>query len=183
MDDRTVDHVEFRLDGTLLKTLTDPPFNFAAPTNLAQGAHKVEITAYDRGMNQAKATVNVAFGTVCTSAADCTTSGQVCLDGHCVAGPGMPGGLGTACTANSDCASNQCGSDASGHSYCVEQCDPMNSACPDGFDCSDTGNGAGVCWPGGGGGGGCNTSTTGSGGALMLLLGMTAMFVTRRKRR
>ncbi|HEX5059432.1 MAG TPA: Ig-like domain-containing protein [Kofleriaceae bacterium] len=182
-DDRTVDHAEFRLDGQLVKTLTEAPWNWSAPTTLGQGAHKVEITAYDRGGNTAKQTVNVQNGTVCMAATDCTTAGQVCVDGHCVAGPGMPGGLGSPCTMSTDCASNQCGSDADGNSYCVEACDPSMNACPSGFDCQDAGNGAGVCWPGGGDDGGCSTNTSSSGGAGLLLLGMAAMFITRRRRK
>jgi MYXO-CTERM domain-containing protein len=182
MDDRTVEKAEFRLDGNLIGTKTDGPFNWNAPTTLGQGAHKVEVTGYDHAGNQAKATVNVQFGTVCSTAADCTTQGNVCIDGHCVAGPEMPGGLGTACTGNSDCASGQCGSDADGNSYCVEQCNPADNKCPSGFDCQDAGNGTGVCWPGGESGGGCSTNTSSSGGAFLLLLGLAAMFVTRRRK-
>jgi MYXO-CTERM domain-containing protein len=182
MDDRVVSKVEFRLNGMLIGMREEAPWNFAAPTTLGQGKHKVEVIATDRGGNTASGTVNVQFGTVCMAAADCTTSGNVCIDGHCVVGPGMPGGLGTACTGNDQCASNQCGSDAEGTSYCVEACDLTANACPSGFDCLDTGAGAGVCWPGGDDGGGCSTGTSGSGGAFLLLLGMTALFVTRRRR-
>jgi len=179
-DDRTVEKAEFRLDGQLIKTLTEGPWNWAAPTTLGQGAHVVEVTAYDRGGNIAKQTINVQFGTVCMAATDCTTVGQVCVDGRCVAGPGMPGGLGSACTASTDCASNQCGSDGAGNSYCVEACDPTMNACPSGFDCQDAGNGTGVCWPGGGDNGGCSTNTSSSSGAGLLLLGLAAMFFGTR---
>jgi MYXO-CTERM domain-containing protein len=94
----------------------------------------------------------------------------------------MPGGLGTACTGNGDCASGQCGSDAAGAMYCVETCDPAANACPSGFDCQAAGD-SGVCWPGGDDGGGCSTNTSSSGGAGLLLLGLAAMFVTRRRRK
>jgi MYXO-CTERM domain-containing protein len=180
MDDRIVAKAEFRLNGTLIKTIEDGPFNFNAPAALNQGAHKVEVTVYDRGGNTAKAMVNVQYGTVCAAATDCTTQGNVCIDGHCVAGPGMPGGLGTACTGNDQCASGQCGSDAEGNSYCVEQCDPAANGCPSGFECQAAGGG-GVCWPGGDDGGGCSTNGSGSGAGL-LLLGLTALFVTRKRR-
>ncbi|HEY5950647.1 MAG TPA: Ig-like domain-containing protein [Kofleriaceae bacterium] len=183
MDDRTVDKAEFRLDGMLIATKTEAPFNFSAPVALGQGAHKVEVTGYDRGGNQAKATVNVSFGTVCSTASDCTTAGNVCIDGHCVVGPGMPGGLGTPCTGNGDCSSGQCGSDTKGNSYCVEACDPAANACPSDFECQDAGNGTGVCWPGGDDGGGCSTNTSSSGGAGLLLLGLAAMFVSRKRRK
>jgi hypothetical protein len=181
MDDRVVAKAEFRLDGQLIKTLEDGPWHFAAPAALGQGKHKVEVTAYDRAGNQAKGTVNVQFGTVCMAATDCTTAGNVCIDGHCVAGPGMPGGLGTPCGGNADCASGQCGSDGAGNNYCVEACDPAANGCPSGFDCQDAGGGAGVCWPAPEDGGPCSAGKNGT-GAMMLMLGLVAMFVTRRPR-
>ena len=184
MDDRVVSKVEFRLDGTLIGTREEFPWNYNAPAQLGQGKHKVEVTAYDRAGNVAKATVNVQFGTVCMTATDCTVSGNVCIDGHCVAGPGMPGGLGTECAGNTDCASQQCASDGNGKSYCVEPCDVAADACPDDFSCEDAGNGAGVCWPGGGGGGGpCNVQSTSTGSVFMLMIAFVAVFVTRKRRK
>ena len=79
--------------------------------------------------------------------------------------------------------SSQCGSDAAGNSYCVESCDVAANACPSGFDCLDTGAGAGVCWPGGEDDGGCSTGTDSSGGAFVMLLGLSALFVTRKRRK
>jgi MYXO-CTERM domain-containing protein len=179
-DDRTVEKAEFRLNGALVAERIEAPWNWNAPASLGQGKHKVEITAYDRGGNTTKATVNVQFGTVCTQDAECTTAGQVCLEGHCVAGPGMTGGLGTACTGNQDCASGQCGSDGAGNAYCVEACDLALDACPGGFSCIDTGAG-GVCWPADGDGGGCSTGRNPS-GALLLALGFVGILITRRRR-
>ncbi|NVB78759.1 MAG: Ig-like domain-containing protein [Kofleriaceae bacterium] len=178
-DDRTVEKVTFKLDGAEIKTLTDAPFNFQAPTNLGQGKHKVEVTAVDRGGNATTSTVNVTFGTVCTDDSECTTDGEVCVEGHCVAGPSSEGGLGTPCEANSDCVSGQCAEDSS-NSYCVESCDTAASACPSGFAC--LGDGAsGVCWPSNGDGGGCSTS--GNHGASLLVLGLGAILITRKRRR
>ncbi|HEY5923942.1 MAG TPA: Ig-like domain-containing protein [Kofleriaceae bacterium] len=183
MDDRIVAKAEFRLDGQLIKTLEEGPWNFNAPPTLGQGKHKVEVTGIDRGGNQVKGTVNVQYGTVCMSATDCTTAGNVCIDGHCVAGPGMPGGLGSPCAGNAECASNQCGSDGAGNSYCVEACDLAANACPSGFVCQDSGGGAGVCWPGGEEDGGFCNSGRSSNGALLLFIGLAAMFVTRKRRK
>lgn len=180
-DDRSITKVEFRLDGVLLATRTEIPWHFSAPVDLGQGKHRVEITAYDRGGNKTTSAVNVQYGTVCQAAADCDGAGQVCLDGHCVVGPGMPGGLGQACTDSAECASAQCGSDGT-NSYCVEGCDLAANACPSGFACIDTGNGAGVCWPSGEEGGFCNAGTSSS-GAAMLLIGIAGLFVTRRRRK
>ncbi len=182
MDDRTVDKVEFRLDGQLIGTKLESPWNFNAPASLGQGQHKVELTAYDRGGNSAKGLVNVQFGTVCQAATDCSADGEVCVDGHCVVGPSMPGGLGQPCTGNGDCASDQCGNDGAGNSYCVEACDLTASACPSGFACEDTGNGAGVCWPGGEEESGFCNSGKSSNGAWLLLLGIAGVFATRRRK-
>lgn len=180
-DDRTITKVEFRLDGMLLKTLEEGPWNFSAPVDLGQGKHKVEVTAYDRGDNKMIAVVNVQYGTVCQAAADCEDAGRVCLDGHCVVGPGNPGGLGEACTDSGQCASAQCGSDGA-NSYCVEACDLAANACPSGFSCIDTGGGAGVCWPSEDDGGFCSAGSNSSGAAL-LLVGIAGLFVTRRRRK
>jgi MYXO-CTERM domain-containing protein len=180
-DDRVVQKAEFRLNGMLIGVDEEAPWQWNAPTNLGQGLHKVEISATDRGGNTTKATVTVQFGTVCQAAKDCNTEGHVCIDGHCAAGPGLPGGLGTACTGNESCSSQQCGSDSDGNSYCVEACEIAANGCPSGFDCIDTGGGHGVCWPGGDDGG-CSTTTSGGGGAFVLLLGLSALLVTRRRR-
>ncbi len=181
-DDRTITKAELRLDGTLVKTLEEEAWNFPTPASLSQGAHKLELTAYDRAGNTTKKVVNVAFGTVCTADPECTGDGQVCLDGHCVAGPNTAGGLGSTCTGNADCVSGSCASDVDGNSYCVEGCDPTASGCPGGFSCLETGPGTGVCWPASGGGGGCDTTGGNSNGVLFLALGLLGLVITRKKR-
>jgi MYXO-CTERM domain-containing protein len=121
---------------------------------------------------------------VCTANTDCTTAGDVCVGGHCVPGPSMPGGLGSPCTGNADCASGQCASDGKGHEYCVEACDPAMAQCPSGFSCQATSTGAtsGVCWPGAEhGGGGCSAGS-GAGAPLLFVLGLAGMLITRRRR-
>jgi LPXTG-motif cell wall-anchored protein len=183
-DDRTVTKAELRLDGSVVTTLEEGAWNFPTPSSLTQGAHKLELTAYDRAGNATKRSVNVQYGTVCTQDSDCTNTGELCLEGHCVAGPDANGGLGAVCGENSDCASGPCASDTSGQSYCVEGCDPAANACPGGFSCLETAPGAGVCWPESGGGGGCNT-TGDTGSSSLLLLGLTlgGLVIVRRKRR
>jgi hypothetical protein len=178
-DDRTVEKVEIKLDGMVIKTLTDGPFNSAAPANLGQGMHKVEVIGYDHAMNKTTATVNVQFGTVCVADSDCTTEGNVCVEGHCVAGPSMEGGLGTGCAANEDCSSGQCGNDGN-NSYCTTTCNPEQSACPSGFACLDAGGGNGLCWPSEGGG--CDASGGGQ-GMMMLGIGLVGILIVRRRRR
>jgi hypothetical protein len=178
-DDRVIIKTEFRLDGQLIKTLEDGPWNFNAPPTLAPGRHRVELTAYDRAGNTTKGTVSVAFGSVCTENSECDGT-NVCLDGRCVAGPGSDGGLGSTCETNDQCASNQCANDGN-NGYCVEGCDPAASGCPSGFACEETSPGAGVCWPSSGDGGGCNTGDT-NGGPFVLLLGLAALLITRKRR-
>jgi hypothetical protein len=182
MDDRVIEKVEFRFNGQLLNTKEEPPWAWNAPAQLAQGSHKVEVTAYDRGGNTAKGTVTVAHGNPCTTSTDCTVSGQVCLEGRCVAGPDSTGGLGTACTMNSDCASGQCGSDGGGNNYCVEACDPTMTGCPGGFSCIDAGGGNGVCWPADGDGGICSAGGGKSGGLTLLLIAFAGILITRKRR-
>ncbi len=178
-DDRVIIKAELRLDGQVIKTLEDPPWNFNAPPSLAPGAHRVEVVAYDRANNTTTGVVHVAFGSVCTDDAECGGS-SICLDGRCVAGPGSDGGLGATCGSNDECSSRQCANDGTS-GYCVEGCDPAASGCPSGFSCEETAPAAGVCWPSSGDGGGCNTGDH-QGGALVLLLGLMAILITRRKR-
>jgi hypothetical protein len=180
-DDIAVQKAEMRLDGTLTSTVMGSPWVWNGPANLSQGNHHVEITAYDLAGNTAKAAIDVAYGQSCTTGG-CTDASQVCVDGHCVAGPDSQGGLGTVCTSNAMCASGSCGDDGAGNKFCTSPCDPAMNGCPSGFGCIATGAAGGVCWPGAdNGGGGCNTG--GSSGAVLCGLGFGAMLITRRRRR
>lgn len=183
MDDQGISKVEFRLDNTLIATSNSAPFKATAPATLSQGSHHLEATAYDFTGNTGKAAIDVQYGEACTSGG-CTDPSQVCLDGHCVAGPDTQGGLGSPCTDNAACVSGQCGDDGAGNRYCVEPCDTTNNMCPSGFGCLATTGTAGVCWPGadGGGGGGCNT-TSGNGLTMLAGLGFAAALISRRRRR
>jgi len=182
MDDVGISKVEFRLDNTLIGTASSAPFKATAPATLTQGSHHLEATAYDFTNNTAKAAIDVVYGEACTSGG-CSDPTQVCLDGHCVAGPDTAGGLGSPCTDNAGCASGQCGDDGAGNRYCVEPCDTTNNMCPSGFGCLATTGTAGVCWPGeSGGGGGCSTSG-GNGLAMLAGLGFASALITRRRRR
>ena len=183
-DDQAIATVGLTLDGTSLGIITTSPFKWTAPTTLVQGAHHLVATAKDLAGNTTTASLDVAYGTVCTQDSDCTGANQVCDNKVCVAGPGAQGGLGSTCVNNSDCASDSCGDDGAGNKYCVSSCNPTNNTCPSGFGCLETTGTSGVCWPGadsGGGGGGC--STTGTAGAPLFLLGLGAMFLVRRRKR
>ena len=180
-DDVAVASAELKIDGQSIKTLTGAPWAWNAPQTLGQGSHHVEIDAKDLAGNVGTAAIDVTYGSACTKNSDCMDSKDVCSNGHCVPGPGEPGGLGSTCMGNGDCMSSQCADDGQGHKYCVEQCDPMADKCPGGFGCVATGM-TGVCWPGAdnGGGGGCNSS--GDGGVIILGLMFGAALITRRRR-
>jgi uncharacterized protein (TIGR03382 family) len=180
-DDVGIAKVDFTLDGMLIGTATSSPFKATGPATLAQGSHHLVATAYDLSNNMAMAAIDVAYGQNCTDGG-CTDPNQVCVDGHCVAGPNQTGGLGSPCIDNASCASGSCGDDGAGNKYCVEPCDPTMNQCPGGFGCLTTTPGAGVCWPGAdnGGGGGCNTG--GDSGASFAGLGFAVALVTRRRR-
>lgn len=177
-DDNGISTVELHVDGVLAGTATQIPYVFNAPATLADGAHTVEVIAYDRNGANAKQTVQVYIGPPCTKPADCPSDTDTCVGGRCVPGPGVQGGLGTACTDGAACASGQCAANSSGEMYCVEPCEPANDQCPDGFGCLAVGTG-GVCWPSEDTGG---CSTTG-GGPLVLGLSLLALFVTSSRRR
>jgi hypothetical protein len=185
-DNVGVQKADLLIDGSLVGTLNSDPYTWNSPANLGQGSHHIQVNGYDLMNNMATDAIDVTIGHACTMASDCSTAGDVCVDGHCVAGPGQQGGLGTTCTKNADCSSGQCGDDGAGNKYCVEGCNPAKNECPSGFSCTSTGATTGVCWPGGdnangNGGGGCNSN--GSGGVTVMFLALGAMLITRKRRR
>ncbi len=181
MDDIGASKAELRIDGQLVSTLTQAPWVWNAPASVGQGMHTIKVTGFDVGNSPAEASIQIVIGAKCTKPGDCASETDTCVDGRCVAGEGVTGGLGSTCTKNEECKSGQCGNDGT-NGYCVEMCDPALDACPSGFGCLASGN-TGVCWPGaGGGGGGCNTSSD-SGGVAFLALGLGALLITRRRTR
>ena len=180
-DDIAISKVELRIDGRLINTLTAAPYVWNAPTALANGNHIIKVTAYDIASTPTSTQLTASIGKPCGGSGDCPGDGQVCVEGRCVAGSGVDGGLGTTCVGNSDCLSGQCGGDGTGAAYCVEVCNPDEDGCPGDFGCIPAGDG-GVCWPGAGDDGGCAAS--GSGGGLSLLaLALGALVIPRRRRR
>ena len=172
--------VEFRIGGQLFTTATQAPYFANAPDSLADGTHTLEVTGYDSFGASAKASVQVVIGKPCGRPADCPSDTDTCINGRCVPGPGVQGGLGTACDEGAMCASGLCADDGNAK-YCVEICTPGAGHCPAGFGCSETGDGSGICWPGyDDGSGGC---TTGSGGPIGIGLGFAAALWLSRRRR
>ena len=179
---------DLKLDGQSLQILTASPFSWTTPQNLGEGSHHLEVIGTDTSGNTASRAIDVSYSTtMCTHDSDCNDASLVCDSGHCVAGPTTPGGLGTPCSGNADCASSECADDGQGHKYCVENCDPMASTCPTGFGCVTTSGTGGVCWPGAGtnnnngGSGGC--SATGGTGVLAVGLCLGVLALARRRRR
>lgn len=183
-DDVGASKAELRIDNQLVSTLTAAPWVWNAPATLGQGNHVLKVTGYDVAGTPAQATIAITLGKACTKPADCPNDSETCVDGRCVPGGDVTGGLGSPCTVNSECQSNQCGSDGSGNSFCVEICDPAKNACPSGFSCLASGTG-GVCWPAAGDGGGCSTGDgrgQAGNGCILLGLGFAAILVRRRRR-
>ncbi len=180
-DSEIVTKVELEIDGQVISSLTEGPYVFTAPLTFGEGAHWIEVIAYDGHDTPGAAMVNVVVGPPCASEDDCTTEGDVCVGGRCVPGPTVDGGLGKACTDATTCASGQCESDGS-TSYCVETC--RVGECPADFGClENSDDGTGVCWPGyddGSGGCGCQTSRGSPAGIILALLVM--MIACRRRR-
>ncbi|HUJ58395.1 MAG TPA: Ig-like domain-containing protein [Kofleriaceae bacterium] len=166
------------IDGVAQSTLNGAPFSWTLPQSLTQGTHMIEVVGTDLSGNTGSAMISVTYGHACTKDSDCTTAGDICQGGHCVAGPTTNGGLGSPCNANSDCMSGQCADDGT-HKYCVDTCNPTSSDCPGGFSCMMVGTG-GVCWPGAdNGGGGCNSGD--ASGLMLLGLGLGVLVWKRRR--
>lgn len=178
--------VELRIDGQLVDSLTKGPFVWNTPATLGNGTHKVEVTAYDPHQTPGKATVDVIIGPPCGKPADCPNDTDTCVGGRCVPGSEVPGGLGSPCTKNEECASGVCANDGSAM-YCVESC--LIGQCPDGFGCLGTETPTpemdGVCWPGyddGSGGCGCESSHGGP-LSMIVLIGWVVLLLRRPRAR
>lgn len=111
----------------------------------------------------------------CDTDSDCN-DGRACFLGTCIAQPFGPGGLGTACTDNASCDSQQCATNGD-TSLCTMACtvgDP--TTCPDGLDCVD----GGACWPPSEDGGCCSASDK---SAPTMLFGIALVGLVLRRRR
>jgi hypothetical protein len=186
-DDTSVVSADLRVDGVLIQSAATArgPYAFTGPGALTDGTHTIEVTGYDNLGTPGRSRVQVIVGPGCKADADCPMDTATCIGGRCVAGPGIPGGLGDACTAQTDCQSWQCAND-NGAKYCVESCKP--GQCPANFGCRDDGLGGGVCWPGYDEGfAGCAVTAGHSAepplGSIALGLAFAAAAAVRRRRR
>ncbi|MFT3692338.1 MAG: Ig-like domain-containing protein [Kofleriaceae bacterium] len=183
--DSSITMVELYVDGTLVPpAVTTTPYAFTAPSTLMAGNHTVEAKAYDAHGVTNTSDITVVIGPPCTSASECPASTDACIDGRCVPGPSVDGGLGKPCTGAADCVDGQCASNSNNDMYCTEPCSDKGQ-CPDGFGCLPLADGspAGVCWPGydDGSGGGCNTS--GAGGPITGGMLFGVLLLVRRRAR
>jgi len=180
-DNDGVKNAALYVDDQLAMMLDTPPFVFNAPSSMSDGSHEIKVVAHDLFDAEGSDSIYVIVGEPCGGSDDCD-SGQACVDGRCVPGPGTPGGLGETCTNGDECASGLCGTDADGDQLCTEPCDPAADACPGGFECRSAGEG-GVCWPGTGGGGGCDVGRSDRlPPGFLALLGLVALALLARRR-
>lgn len=156
------------------------PFDFRTPKTLSAGPHVIEVTATDFYGAQTTQTREVTVKADCTGNATGCDSGELCLDGRCIAGPREAGGLGTRCAGNDGCVSGVCATSGN-NKFCVEECAPQADGCPAGFSCLVSGE-SGVCWPVEDEGG-CATGDSRSGLPIALGLGFAALLLVPRRRR
>ena len=177
-----VKEIDFLIDGQQMGMTAASPATFMAPNYLLKGAHQIDVICGTTKNASSTASVTVMVGDLCNADSDCGAN-KICYQQSCITGPGGAGGLGAACTVNSDCSSGQCGDDGN-QQLCVVPCDPNNDVCPSGFGCLGDSNGGGVCWLGGGGSsaGCCETGRGDSRGSILFGLGFAALWITRRRK-
>jgi hypothetical protein len=182
IDEVRVERVELYIDGTMISQSTTPygdDFELTT-TDVGAGPHTLEIKAFDVQGVEASATLSFTQGPPCTPSTVCEGK-DACVDGVCVPGPGVAGGLGTVCSTDNECLSHRCADGGEEFKYCVEECDVANAAsCPDEFSCLAAGA-DGVCWPTPSGG--CCDAGSGPQGPMLLTLGLAALVLRRRRTR
>jgi len=159
-------------------TATVAPYKVTTPTmGLPTGKQTITVAATDFAERPVAAMVDVTVMGSCGNGASCPDNTK-CLGGVCYPNKDVQGGLGSTCATPEECSTGSCIGDGT-TMYCTAQCDPGLS-CPGGFDCVETGGGAGVCWPSPGGeGGGCSTS--GKGNFVLVGLGLALLALRRRR--
>jgi MYXO-CTERM domain-containing protein len=185
-DEQGVDNVQLLVDDNPVGSIITPPYAFNAPMSLSNGPHTVTVRATDILQVVGTKSITVMVGEPCGSDAACQAANPdlVCVDGRCVPGESTSGGLGTDCTAATDCFSGLCATKGD-KNLCTESCDLAANACPDSYECLSNGAGGGLCWPSEGGCLGCSTdggtprpTLPIAGGAIL-----AAVLVRRRRRR
>lgn len=160
-------------------TAEDAPYTVMTPKmGMPIGKQTITVSAMDFAERPVSGTVDVTVLQSCANGASCT-DGHKCLGDVCYPDKDVAGGLGSDCTTADQCATGSCIGDGT-TMKCTAQCDP-GLECPGGFDCVETGGGAGVCWPSAGGGEGGGCSTNGDSGFLLAGLGVALLALRRRR--
>lgn len=111
----------------------------------------------------------------CDGDGDCPDA-MTCAAHECRYPVPSPGALGSSCTADSECTSDDC------YGTCTRSCLGKPDSCPAGFDCVAVDTFVNDCLPKSGGCG-CTTSASPRGGASVLLLGLLVALRLRRRQR
>lgn len=116
----------------------------------------------------------------CTKDTDCDTAEICAEDGLCVPAPFTPGGEGSECSGNGDCASGLCATDDQGGA-CTSLCS-SDEQCLEGFECVEAGAER-VCWPEAEDSGGCSIGRDRKAPIGTLLFAVALVLASRRRRR
>ncbi len=165
------DRGQLAIDGTVVSEITSAPVAITLPATTAGGSRQITVSLTDTGQRTATDTVTVRVLGSC--AAGCET-GFACLEGICVPGGDVAGGLGSSCTNNEECLTGTCAI-AGEESHCTGAC-AADASCPDGFECLASN----ICWPESSGGG-CSSNGN-SPGFLIIGLGFAVVLLRRGRR-
>ena len=174
------DRIEIALNSAIFETLEWPDRRFTVPQDVSDGVHRLEIAAVDQYGSRAEMTFSVVQGSPCARGRGCAGD-ELCVDGRCVPGAGIDGGLGFECSTNEQCLSGRCSIDPdqeiddSPAGVCVEPCE--QGGCPAGFSCSSAPDedlaGERVCIATGGGF--CTVAPAGRGESAPLALALAVL--------
>ena len=119
----------------------------------------------------------------CNTDTECdAAAAKTCFNHSCMVAPFAPTGIGTVCTGNGSCDSNECAAGPGSDKLCVSSCTVADATtCPGGFDCLDTGGGGGACWPSTSGGGGCCDAGDHGMSTMLVGIGLVALGLRRRR--
>ena len=170
------DRVEVTLNSQYREVLEGSSPTFVPPADISDGVHLYELVAVDQYDRRAEQTFSVTQGAPCSGSSDCGDA-EECVEGRCVPGASVDGGLGAECAADDDCLADRCSIDPdqelddSPAGVCVEPCGlgGADGECPSGFSCihepgaGDEGAGGRVCYAERGGF--CSVAPGGSTGA------------------
>jgi hypothetical protein len=117
----------------------------------------------------------------CLTDSDCP-DGSPCFAHRCIAEPFSPTGIGTVCTAATECESSQCVESSQDGKRCSLACNVGDvGSCPGGFECLPAAGEQGACWPSDNAGC-CDAGGAGGPGAMVLALGVAAVALRRKRR-